>query len=378
MVLGVDQAFTKDADNAAGAAARAILESRGNSPRIYRNSLVFLAADKARVQDLDGAVRKFLAWESVLADGDKLNLDPQQRRQAESQRNTANGKVTALIPETYQWLLVPNQKAPTDPVEMQVMKLAVGVEPIAERVSRKLKAEECLYVGMAATRLRMELDRVPLWRGNDVSVKMLAEDFAKYVYLPRLKEPAVLVRAIQDGLDQLTWAQDTFGFAESWDDADKRYRGLRSSGGKALSETNLFGLLVKGPVAAAQIEFDTPGPDGTGGRPRSGMFSSAQLTSGANGGKPAAGTPTPISTSLVDVPARFHACVEIDPVRVNRDIGQIADEVISHLTNHPGATVTVTLEIEAHFPTGAPDSLVRTVTENAKTLKFRVQGFERE
>ena len=68
------------------------------------------------------------------------------------------------------------------------------------------------------------------------------------------------------------------------------------------------------------------------------MFSSAQLTSGANGGKPAAGTPTPISTSLVDVPARFHACVEIDPVRVNRDIGQIADEVISHLTNHPGAT----------------------------------------
>jgi hypothetical protein len=46
------------------------------APRLYRNTLVFLAADKTRLQDLDEAVRKFLAWESILAEKTTLNLDP--------------------------------------------------------------------------------------------------------------------------------------------------------------------------------------------------------------------------------------------------------------------------------------------------------------
>ena len=38
----------------------------------------------------------------------------------------------------------------------------------------------------------------------------------------------------------------------------------------------------------------------------------------------------------------------------------------------------MTLEIAAQVPTGAPDEVVRTVTENSRTLKFTSQGFERE
>ena len=43
-----------------------------------------------------------------------------------------------------------------------------------------------------------------------------------------------------------------------------------------------------------------------------------------------------------------------------------------------GAEVTVTIEIEARLPGGATDQLVRTVTENSRTLKFDDHGFERE
>jgi hypothetical protein len=43
-----------------------------------------------------------------------------------------------------------------------------------------------------------------------------------------------------------------------------------------------------------------------------------------------------------------------------------------------GAEVRVTLDIEAEVPHGVPDHLVRTVTENSRTLKFTSQGFERE
>jgi hypothetical protein len=40
--------------------------------------------------------------------------------------------------------------------------------------------------------------------------------------------------------------------------------------------------------------------------------------------------------------------------------------------------VSVTLEIEAALPDGAPEQIVRTVTENCRTLKFETQAFERE
>ena len=42
------------------------------------------------------------------------------------------------------------------------------------------------------------------------------------------------------------------------------------------------------------------------------------------------------------------------------------------------AGVTVTLEIEADIPAGASDQVVRTVTENSRSLKFTSQGFEKE
>jgi hypothetical protein len=42
------------------------------------------------------------------------------------------------------------------------------------------------------------------------------------------------------------------------------------------------------------------------------------------------------------------------------------------------STVKVTMEIEAQIPSGAPDHVVRTVTENCRTLKFTSQGFETE
>lgn len=77
-------------------------------------------------------------------------------------------------------------------------------------------------------------------------------------------------------------------------------------------------------------------------------------------------------------PKRFHGSVVLDCARVGRDASKIAEEVIAHLTGLVGADVTVTLEIEADIPDGAPENVVRTVTENSRTLKFKTHGFERE
>jgi hypothetical protein len=57
-------------------------------------------------------------------------------------------------------------------------------------------------------------------------------------------------------------------------------------------------------------------------------------------------------------------------------VDQIAAAVVQHLSGLLGAKVNITLEIEADIPSGAPDNVVRTVTENCRTLKFESSGFE--
>jgi hypothetical protein len=55
----------------------------------------------------------------------------------------------------------------------------------------------------------------------------------------------------------------------------------------------------------------------------------------------------------------------------------VADEVIARLAGLIAARLTVTLEIHAEIPEDAPGNVVRTVTENSRTLKFNPgHGFE--
>jgi hypothetical protein len=73
---------------------------------------------------------------------------------------------------------------------------------------------------------------------------------------------------------------------------------------------------------------------------------------------------------------RFHGSVALTPERIGRDAARIAEEVVQHLLTLEGAEVPVTLEIAAELSEGAPDGVVRIVTENARALRFSSQGFE--
>ncbi len=368
VVLGVEHPYSKEAGSGAERAAQAILETRGNAPRLYRNTLVFLAPDRTRLQDLDEAARRYLAWESILAEKVELNLDPQQVKQAETQRSAADATVTARLPETYQWLLVPVQPTPQAPLTWDPLRLS-GQDALAVRASKKLRNDELLVTALAGTRLRLELDRVPLWRGDHVAVKQLAEDFARYAYLPRLRDPAVLVGAVRDGLTLLLWNHESFAYADSFDEAAGRYLGLRCGKDVALAPDNPTGLLVRPEIAQRQREGDE---EVSAGRSDRSDGSGRSVRSETVPGNP---TPTPPPKKG---PRRYHGTVTLDPARVGRDAGRIADEVIAHLVGLVGANVRVTLEIEAEIQDGAPEHVVRTVTENGRTLKFASQGFEEE
>jgi hypothetical protein len=73
---------------------------------------------------------------------------------------------------------------------------------------------------------------------------------------------------------------------------------------------------------------------------------------------------------------RFDGAAKVDATRLTRDVDLIASSVVQHLAGLLDAKVIITVEIEAEIPSGAPDNVVRTVTENCRTLKFENQGFE--
>jgi hypothetical protein len=124
------------------------------------------------------------------------------------------------------WLLVPVQAKDEAVIRWNVMKLS-GAEALAVRASRKLRSEEELVLTYAGTLVRMQLDAVPLWRGDGVQVKTLVDDYARYLYLPRLLDTNVLLRALRDGVERLTWADESFAYADARDEGAGRYTGLR-------------------------------------------------------------------------------------------------------------------------------------------------------
>ena len=362
VVLDPDHSYARGEGNQAEAAAQAILQSRGAGPRIYRNTLAFLAADKVRLQDLHEAIRRHLAWASILNDKIDLNLDPHQVRQAENQRDAANGAVEAQLPETYCWVMVPTQASPSAELSWQASRLS-GSDHLAVRAGRKLSRDEHLVGKLGATIVRKALDDIPLWRNNDnhVPVRTLVDDFAQQLYLPRLAGPGVLVEALRSGVATLTWELDTFAYAESFDEQNGRYPGLLAGAQVALSADD-SGVIVKSAAAQNQLKQEVkddepPAPEED----------------------PEQQSPSETSEQTPQLHRRYHGTVRLDPTRAGRDASLIAEEVIAHLVGLSGADVTVTIDIEAKLPEGASEHIVRTVTENGRTLKFEPgSGFERQ
>lgn len=365
VVLGPEHAHSAKVElSAALALAQELLELRSGGPRVHRNMLVFLAADSARVEELRDAARTWLAWESIHRDQDSLNLDTVARTQLAARRREWDEATGQRIGEAYQWLLTPTGTPGSPEVRWETTR-AAGSDPLAVRASRRLRSEEGLIVSYSGARLRMDLDRVPLWRGESIGIRELWSFYSQYVYLPRLRDASVLLGAIAEGVGSLAWREDGFAYADARDATRGRYAGLRAGEGLELSDPT--GLVVQPAAADAQLEAERGEKrvDAGGESPGGGPLSGGQ--EGDDGEIPSA------------VLRRFHGSVSLDPTRLPREAGDVAEAVVAHLNGLLDATVEVTLEIHADIPGGAPDHVVRTVTENAATLRFDPgAGFEAE
>lgn len=361
VVLPPDATYKRRSEDAeALKTAQSILESRGNAQRLYKNMLVFVAADENLMEALETAVREYMAWRSIQDEEDPLNLDAQQRRQVKNSLEKADETIELRLREAYSWLLTPIQPDPMGKIEFQANRIS-GDDNFYDRAARKLRQDGLLINEWSPDILRMELDRY-IWNegnGRTIGLKQMWEYLAQYCYLPRLFDQDVLVTAVRNGVSRL---DAPLAYATGINSEGYHTGLLYQSAGQVYFDEKSM-LIHPDHVKIAPPPIPRPGSDQPPtttriGEPRPGID-----TSGPGPGKP-------------QLTTRYYGRVDLNPQRVNREMGLIVEEVIERLTSLVGCEVEITLEISARLPEGFDEATIRTVSENSRTLKFDNFEFE--
>jgi len=180
--------------------------------------------------------------------------------------------------------------------------------------------------------------------------------------LPKLKDSTVLLDCIREGLR----SKDFFGYASEIDKEGK-YLGLEFGNPGAGVVIDSMSVLIKKEVALKQqLTEQEKEKSETGAKISDGK---AEYTATKTNDEI-------LAESKKKEFKRFYGRVDLDSTRLPRDAGQIAEEVIQHLTALPSSDVKISLEISANVPSGIPEKNVRIIIENCKTLKFKLNDFE--
>lgn len=377
-------------ESAAHRWVREAIESKGSSQRIHRNTLVFLMADKSELESLEAATRSYLGWKRVQATSDSLNLSVQQRKQTDEWVARLDQTVSDRIRGTFVWALYPEQFDPTKQFELIADRVPDSTgRSLAERVAAKLGREDQLVTDLGAQILGATLQHelAALWaEKSEITVGELWGYFTRYVFLPRLINRDVLDTAIRNSLHTVLVDSERFAIATNKDPETGRYRGLLMppQQGASIQITDST-LLVEAGKAQVQIQSDqenareaatqtgtsasTPARDGDTASSNSGSADNSDATSSDSSEM------SPAEREIKAVLGRYFGTVKIDPERYARDIGNVTREVIDRLAG-TGAKLEITIDIQASKSEGFDETERRTISENARVLKFDDSTFE--
>ena len=365
VILGVKYPHNGRDGSEALLEAKDILTQRGSTPRVYRNTLVFIAAEARQLDHLKDAVRACLAWGEIVRDTERLNLTQSDSALAKAKLSESNETMKTRLKEAWCYLHYPAQESAQADWEWVSGKIPAQ-DGLLARASKKLTAEEGLLTELGPSRLDRDLQKY-IWNDKPhLSLKDLREYLNRYIYLPRLKGQDVLVKAVQAAVSGML--PGPFAYAERWDDKSGTYLGLAIERAvNAVVVIDSDSVIVTPTVADAH-------------RPMPVQPGSSDTTSGTGDGTPAADEPptdgAPTAPPQEKKPTRFSGTVMISPDRPARDIHQIVEAIVEQLTTLPGSQVKLRLEIEAEVPEGLERSKVRTLVENANTLGFIEKSLE--
>ena len=359
VVLGVAHPHTGRDGSEALTEARDILMQRGSTPRVYRNMLVFLAAEHRQLDNVKSAMRSALAWAEIDRETARLNLTQSDSALAKAKLAESNETLEARLKEAWCHLLYPLQESAQADLAWTWAKVSAQ-DGLLAHASKKLVSDEGLLPELGPARLDRELQKY-IWNGKQhLHLKDIWEYLNRYTYLPRVKNRSVLSKAVHAAVSAMS--PGPFAYAERWDEAKDIYVGMAISG--ALTAQVMIdgeSVIIRPEVAEQHRQKQTAAVPGEG--PASTEENGENTTT-----QPAPGTP--VTSPAERNPTRFYGTAMISPERPARDIHQIVEAIIEQLTTLPDADVSIKLEIDAEVSSGLDRAKVRTLVENATTLGF--------
>ncbi len=362
---------SSESDDASPEALK-ILHQRGDAPRVRRNTLLFLAARRDEVRNLRNAVRRYLAWHSIVNGETRIqNLTGDRLGQARSAVSNADREVMNELVRAYRWALAPfqsdPQKAEYDLNQSQTSAPDFG--EIFKSAFDKFAEDEALVNIISSMSLTSMLQQY-IWNKEDssdhLSVDVLWDLMTSNVYMHRLKDRAVLERCIRQGVEQ-----GAFGHADGYDGG--KYQGLRygesMTGPGLMMEERVTGFLVRSDTAARQKEAGKA--ETHEWKDESGGYTvDREKETGQDRQPPTGGTskpePGPRLPRRIVARKTAGANISLD------DVNMLREEIIHNLTSD-GGDVTVEIIVSATKAEGFSESIARSVRENGVQLGLDIE-----
>lgn len=381
VVLSPSAGYRRQDDGAALLAATEVLEKRGDTPRLKRNRLVFLAPDGDAVQRLRDAARTYLAWKSIVEDvqNRRMDLGTYQADQAKRAMEGAEDALKQMVRETYRWLMVPTEEMQRGKLVLrwEAVSLSASAPNLVEAIEAKLREEEWVISAWSPVHLNRVLNQWYFKDGmTEVSALKVWQDSCQYLYLPRLLNAEVFVQTVTAG----SAMRDGFAYAAAKEDG--LWQGF-AFGRPALVTLDADSLLIS-HAAAAEHQQQLEAAQRAQAAAATNASGSADSTLAAvtgtgqmRGGVSAqADSPSVVPDTPAALPQRFFGTVEVEATTATMNFSTIVGEVIQHFAAQTGTEVTITVEVEAYTPQGFDAGFQRTIKENCAVLKFRNPTFE--
>jgi predicted AAA+ superfamily ATPase len=369
VILGVAHPHTGRDGSAAMIESKDIFLQRGTTPRVYRNTLIFIAADQRNLDLVEDALRSALAWESIVKNAERLSLQIPQLKMAEEKVREMRESVLTRIKEAWCQILYPVQETAQSDVIWESSKIAAQ-DGLLTRASKKLASDQVLWPEIGPEGFDRFLQKY-IWNEQPrLSLRDVWEYVNRYTYLPRMKNQSVLVEAVRKAVGGLH--PGPFAYAERWDESDGSYRGL------AIESAMNAPIMIDGDsvlVAADEAERNRPkpiSPDTTAPQDPGTPIVPGGLGDTTRGDRPGSQPDPQVDgeTIVEDRPRRFSGTVFLNSERPANQMRQVIEGIIEQLTGIEGADVTLRLDIDAEIPSGIDRAKVRTLLENASTLGF--------
>jgi uncharacterized protein YeeX (DUF496 family) len=173
-----------------------IIETKGNSPRVYRNTMFFLIPLEEKKLELINSIKRKIALEQI--DGDlTLQFTEKQKNWVKNSIKQQEKDIKSDIRETYRVILIP------DKIDTNFKEQDLGIGTYGQNIDLSEEVYKDLVPDYIVENMTpLYLKKEYLKSKSYVSTKQILDTFLKTLGQPRILDRTVIEKCIEDGVNQ--------------------------------------------------------------------------------------------------------------------------------------------------------------------------------